>query len=149
MYKDLNVGMLVFAFIIGYIIVSFVIARWFQSKSSQGRQYTGHQSNDRKKSGESDEGYRWRERNKWQEEQTGSDYSSSESAKFKDEAYYARILGLKGKITYAEVRNKYKELVLQYHPDKVNHLGPKLQQFAEQEMKEINEAFQYFKRHYG
>ena len=63
--------------------------------------------------------------------------------------HYGRILGLSGKVTHAEVKRKYRELVSQYHPDNVNHLGPKLKDLAEREMKAINEAFEYFKRRYG
>ena len=48
----------------------------------------------------------------------------------------------------ADVRKKYRELAAQYHPDKVNHLGEKLRKVAEQEMKEINEANEFFKKKY-
>jgi DnaJ like chaperone protein len=38
---------------------------------------------------------------------------------------------------------------MQYHPDRVAHLGPKLREVAEHEMKEINEAYDFFRRKYG
>lgn len=34
------------------------------------------------------------------------------------------------------------------HPDKVHQLGEKLKEVAEQEMKKINEAYNYFERKY-
>ena len=66
----------------------------------------------------------------------------------KDERYYSGILGLSGRMTFDDVKRRYRMLVAQYHPDKVNHLGPKLKALAEAEMTEINEAFGFFKRRY-
>lgn len=63
------------------------------------------------------------------------------------EEYFRNILGIQGEITLDKVKRCYKELVAQYHPDKVCHLGPKLREVAEQEMKNLNEAYEYFKRH--
>ena len=65
-----------------------------------------------------------------------------------DEQHYAHILGLHGPTTPDDIRKKYRELVAQYHPDKVRHLGEKLQTVAEEEMKKINEAYGYFKKQY-
>ena len=66
-----------------------------------------------------------------------------------DEQHYAHILGLHGPTTPDDIRKKYRELVAQYHPDKVRHLGEKLQTVAEEEMKKINEAYGFFKKQYG
>ena len=60
------------------------------------------------------------------------------------ESYYAEILGLKGKFKPEELKTSYRNLAMQYHPDKVSHLGPKLKQVADEEMKKINEAYSYF-----
>jgi uncharacterized membrane protein YhaH (DUF805 family) len=65
--------------------------------------------------------------------------------KSKDMLYYGQVLGLNGKITFSDIKQKYRELVAQYHPDKVNHLGPKLRKVAEDEIKEINEAYHFFR----
>jgi len=67
----------------------------------------------------------------------------------KDDRYYGSVLGLKGRVSFSDVKRVYKELAMQYHPDKVSHLGPKLRHFAEVEMKKINEAYEYFKSKYG
>lgn len=77
-----------------------------------------------------------------------SEYRQSTAAP-KDDKYYGTILGLKGTVTFSDVQRIYKQLVLQYHPDRVSHLGPKLRLVAEQEMKEINAAYQHFKSKYG
>jgi DnaJ domain len=66
----------------------------------------------------------------------------------KNAPYYGKVLGLKGKVTMNDVKKRYRELVSLYHPDKVNHLGEKLRQVAEEEIKEINEAYEYFKKRY-
>lgn len=74
---------------------------------------------------------------------------SSAGGVVKDDKYYGRILGLSGQVTIDGVKSQYRAMVAQYHPDKVHHLGAKLKEVAEKEMKEINEAFEYFKRKYG
>ena len=71
------------------------------------------------------------------------------SSAARDERYYARVLGLAGNCGPDNVKRAYRLLVPQYHPDKVHHLGPKLKEVAEQQMKEINEAYAYFKRKQG
>jgi DnaJ like chaperone protein len=35
---------------------------------------------------------------------------------------------------------------MQYHPDKVSHLGDEFRTGAEEKMKEINQAYDYFKK---
>lgn len=147
MYNGIIIGALTFAFICGYIIVSFVIGLWFKSKINQDKKYKNNTSSDDTKAEGNDEGY-WTGHSKWQEEKH-RDNSSNNKVPVKDEIYYAQVLGLQGDIAFVVVRNRYKDLVLQYHPDKVNHLGPKIQEFAEHEMKEINEAFQFFKNRYA
>ena len=64
----------------------------------------------------------------------------------RDAVYFANVLGLKGKVTKKDIRKQYLHLVTQYHPDKVAHLGDKLIAVAEEEMKKINEAYDYFKK---
>lgn len=61
---------------------------------------------------------------------------------------YSRILGLKGKVTINDIKERYKELIAKYHPDKVQHLGEEFQSIAEQKTKEINQAYEYFKKKY-
>ncbi|MBU1567127.1 MAG: DnaJ domain-containing protein [Proteobacteria bacterium] len=45
-----------------------------------------------------------------------------------------------------EVKKAYRKLSMQYHPDKVRHLGDEFQAVAEEKMKEINQAYDYFKK---
>jgi hypothetical protein len=77
-----------------------------------------------------------------------SRHARSDREPARDERYYGNVLGLKGQVRPPDVKRRYRELVAQYHPDKVNHLGPKLREVAEREMKVINEAYDFFKRTY-
>jgi len=40
-------------------------------------------------------------------------------------------------------------LSMQYHPDKVGHLGDEFKKVAEEKMKEINRAYEFLKKKYG
>lgn len=82
--------------------------------------------------------------------QQRQDYSNNDDLRVrKDERYYASVLGVTGSITREDIRRKYRDLAAKYHPDRVNHLGDKLKETAEREMKAINEAYEYFKKKYG
>jgi len=65
------------------------------------------------------------------------------------EEQYKKALGLTGPFTAEDLKARWLALSRQYHPDFVNHLGPKLKTVAEQEMKTINEAYQYLCKKYG
>lgn len=65
------------------------------------------------------------------------------------ETRYARVLGLPRNFTVPEIKERYRTLIASYHPDKVNHLGPELQQMASQKTREIIEAYEYFRVKYN
>lgn len=52
------------------------------------------------------------------------------------------VLGADRGQGFEEIRRRYKEKLLQYHPDRVMHLGREFQEMAERKTKEITEAFQ-------
>lgn len=62
-----------------------------------------------------------------------------------EERHYA-VLGLSPGAEMGEIKKAYRKLSMQYHPDKVNHLGAEFQNVAEEKMKEINAAYDYFKK---
>jgi len=62
--------------------------------------------------------------------------------------YYA-ILGLAPDADFAAVKAAYRKLSMQYHPDKVAHLGEEFKKVAEEKMKEINNAYEFLKRRFG
>ncbi len=59
--------------------------------------------------------------------------------------YYA-VLGLEPGADMATIKAAYRKLSMQYHPDKVSHLGEEFRGVAEEKMKEINAAYDYFKK---
>lgn len=61
------------------------------------------------------------------------------------EHYYA-VLGLEPSTDMESVKKAYRKLCMQFHPDKVSHLGDEFKAVAEEKMKEINQAYDYFKK---
>lgn len=59
--------------------------------------------------------------------------------------YYA-ILGLKSGADQDAIKKAYRKLSMKYHPDKVRHLGEEFRAVAEEKMKEINGAYDFFKK---
>lgn len=59
------------------------------------------------------------------------------------------VLGLKRENSLSEIRDRYKEKMLHYHPDRVQHLGSELQDLAEKKTKELNEAYQKILKDFG
>ena len=57
------------------------------------------------------------------------------------------VLGLAAGASEEEIKQAYRALSMQYHPDKVQHLGVEFQRVAEAKMKEINAAYDYLKKH--
>lgn len=70
----------------------------------------------------------------------------SAAANEDNEAKYYATLGLKKGATADEIKKSYRKLSMQYHPDKVGHLGDEFKAVAEDKMKEINAAYDYLKR---
>jgi len=73
-----------------------------------------------------------------------SSATESEKAKF-----FGKVLGLKGKVTTAQIRQKYLEAIALYHPDKVQNLGTEIIEVAEKKTKEINNAYVWFRTKYN
>ncbi len=65
-----------------------------------------------------------------------------------EEQYYA-VLGLEKEASFEEIKKSYRKLSMQYHPDKVGHLGDEFKGVAEEKMKEINVAYGYFEKKYS
>lgn len=66
-----------------------------------------------------------------------------------DEERSYEILGVSRGASFEEIKKAYRTLSMQYHPDKVSHLGEEFKRVAEEKMKEINVAYQYFKDRQG
>ena len=88
------------------------------------------------------------------------DSKKSEKAKDKDsanepffnsensDAEMAEVLGLgKDQTTdFSQIKQTYRRAIAQYHPDKVSALGPEIREVAENKAKEINHAYEYFRK---
>ncbi|RWX43394.1 DnaJ like chaperone protein, partial [Candidatus Electrothrix communis] len=62
------------------------------------------------------------------------------------EQQYCTVLGVTSETEFPEIKKAYRKLSMQYHPDKVAHLGDEFKGVAEEKMKEINAAYDYFRR---
>lgn len=61
-------------------------------------------------------------------------------------AQYYAVLGLEAGASEEDIKKAYRKLSMQYHPDKVRHLGEEFHKVAEEKMKEINIAYDFFKK---
>ena len=138
------VFVVVIAFIGGYFLVS-VLIQFVQNLNKRPKlnQFNETNTNNKKNTSrkaeenfDSDDTKENQDQNRWEE--TGSHVC--------DEKYYQSVLGIDSQTTMDEIKLKYRILASQYHPDKVAHLGTKLQDAANIEIQKINEAYAYFKR---
>lgn len=65
-----------------------------------------------------------------------------------EERFYA-VLGLEKGVSFVIIKKAYRKLSMQYHPDKVAHLGEEFKGVAEEKMKEINAAYDYFEKKFN
>ena len=65
---------------------------------------------------------------------------TEQSAALDDRTWFA-VLGLSESATIEEIRNAYKALIKQNHPDRVHDMSPVLRRLAESETKMINTAY--------
>ena len=56
------------------------------------------------------------------------------------------VLGLKPGADKDAIKKAYRKLSMKYHPDKVRHLGEEFRAVTEEKMKEINAAYDFFKK---
>ena len=74
--------------------------------------------------------------------------TAAQAEEVAEEKYFA-ILGLAPGAGFSEIKAAYRKLSMQYHPDKVGHLGEEFKKVAEEKMKEINSAYDFLKKKYG
>jgi DnaJ like chaperone protein len=80
--------------------------------------------------------------NKQKQSSSKSDSNEKSST---DDAWF-QILEVNEGASMDEVTTAYKRKIRQYHPDKVESLGPELKKLAEKKSKEINAAYNTAKR---
>jgi len=64
-----------------------------------------------------------------------------------DSAY--QILEVERTATDEEIKKAYRKMAVQFHPDKVHHLGEEYQKDAQEKFKKINEAYEKIKKERG
>lgn len=65
------------------------------------------------------------------------------------EDQYYETLGLAPDADFEKIKRAYRKLSMQYHPDKVGHLGEEFRHVAEEKMKDINVAYQHLKEKFA
>ena len=75
-------------------------------------------------------------------------HQEAASSAASEERYYA-TLGLEPGADFSAIKKAYRKLSMQYHPDKVAHLGDEFKGVAEEKMKDINAAYDYFEKKYN
>ncbi len=82
------------------------------------------------------------------EEKTDDSFASvkNESDADQEELHFAETLGVEKPFEEEKVKAVYRKLIAQYHPDRVSALGLEIREVAEQKAKEINEAYEYFRK---
>ena len=72
--------------------------------------------------------------------------SASPATAASQELRWRTVLGVEENADFAVIKKAYRQLSMQYHPDKVAHLGAEFKRVAEEKMKEINAAYDYFRK---
>jgi len=120
------------AFVAGYWIVS----KLYQKNTMPRFGDTGENNTDKDAKDGNSRQYKYETRN------DGQRYSNRVS-------YYSELLDLRGDHSVENIKKKYREVIAQYHPDKVHHLGHEFSVIAEKKTREINEAYDYFRQRYN
>jgi len=76
----------------------------------------------------------------------GSGAGKSHAAGAQPEADPWQILGVRRDASREEIKKAYYELVKQYHPDRVNSLGPELQALAREKTTQLNRAYEQLQK---
>jgi preprotein translocase subunit Sec63 len=56
------------------------------------------------------------------------------------------VLGVRKGATRDQIKTAYRTLIVQYHSDKVAHLGPELRRLAAEKSQQIIDAYQLLER---
>ena len=68
-------------------------------------------------------------------------------SKSQDWAY--EVLGVTKNATDSDIKKAYRKLAIEYHPDKVSHLGEDFQEKAKEKFQKLNQAYQEIKKQRG
>jgi hypothetical protein len=68
------------------------------------------------------------------------DFTSLEDLRF------GKILEIEDLQDSEKIKASYRKKIAQYHPDRVGAMGPEIREVAEKKAKEINEAYEHFRK---
>lgn len=150
------VAVVAVAFVAGYSVVSFIVKKMKGQDQSREAPRGGQSQTD---SGTSAKASGTDEQSEAHQNQTREDQQRQwerDEARRRSETWesqteekrHAAVLGLRGKVTPADLKRAYRELLAKYHPDKVNHLGAEFQRIAEVRTREIIAAYEFFQTKY-
>ncbi len=77
---------------------------------------------------------------------SSEDISSIKNMFYKDLDSSYKILGIDQNATIQEIKKAYRKKAIEYHPDKVEHLGEDIRKGAEEKFKKVNEAYEQLKK---
>ena len=79
----------------------------------------------------------------------GREFDSIKAMFVKDNFNNYRILEITPDASDDEVKKAYRKMAVKYHPDKVNHLGPEIQEAAKKKFQDMNAAYEQIKKERG
>ena len=107
------------------------------STRSKGEKERSEQS----QQAEEDEGVR----SETQEEPKGKPDATREAINPED-LKFAKVLEVENEEDPEAIKSSYRKKIAQYHPDRVRAMGPEIREVAESKAKEINEAYEHFRK---
>ena len=63
--------------------------------------------------------------------------------------YIASVIMAQNGAKFAAIKKSYRKLIVQYHPDKVGHLGEEYRRIATEKTKELNAAYRHLAERFG
>jgi hypothetical protein len=121
--------------LVRFVIIGILIIVGYYLMRSFMKNFLGNSGAQRK-----DEAYSHAKGRK--QERHGRDYKNLEIK-------YQKILGVTNADSPITIKEKYRDLIAKYHPDKLQHLGEEFQVMAEQKTREIIEAYDFFRKRYN
>ncbi|MDP2303123.1 MAG: J domain-containing protein [Ignavibacteria bacterium] len=139
-----------------YQSVHKIVGSYYRHKTHRRKTYNSKENNSRQEKRHEDyesyeryEKYERYERFERQQAQFKPEFDSTSASENEKSIYFGKILDLNGKVSRAQIRKKYLELIAKYHPDKVSELGEELKLLAETKTKQLNAAYEWMKHKYN
>lgn len=78
-----------------------------------------------------------------------AEYNSIKAMFIKDNYHNYKILEITPDASDEEIKKAYRKMAVKYHPDKVSHLGPDIQESAKKKFQDLNAAYDAIKKERG